>query len=388
MGRAILKTLKQTTLLTFFDILREWGVIHKFKYNHLEGVITYIPNGSQIYLKDLFAYPSDPEFDSLGSSEYTGAFIDEASQITVKAKNIVMSRIRYKLDEFGLIPKLLITSNPYKNFMYSEFYKPHKDGSLPKYRKFLPSLVTDNPFISKFYVENLKKLDKTSRERLLHGNWEYEDDPAALFPYEDLLNMFTNTGKGTEKYLTVDVARFGNDRTVIIYWEGMTAKKIYSYPKTGVDETIQYCKNLAAIHQIKYSNVIVDEDGVGGGVVDVMKVTGFVNNSKPIKIKNLEKKGSISNYSNLKSQCYFYLADMVNKGEIAINPDIDATIKELIIEDLEQIKRKNPDRDSKLAVIGKEEIKDNIGRSPDFGDAIMMRMYPEVKKRGKAVILW
>jgi len=388
MGRAVLKTLKQTTLLTFLDIIKEWGIRDKFKYNHLEGVITYLPNDSQIYLKDLFKYPSDPEFDSLGSTEFTGGFIDEASQITVKAKNIVMSRIRYKLDEFGIIPKLLITSNPYKNFMYSDFYKPWKDGTLLKYRKFLPSLVTDNPYISPHYIENLKKLDKTSKERLLHGNWEYEDDPACLIAYEDILNMFTNTGLGADKYLTVDVARFGNDKTVIIYWEGLNAKQIYSYPRTGVDETIQYCKELASKHQIKYSNVIVVEDGVGGGVVDVMKVTGFVNNSRPITIKSLELRGSISNYANLKSQCYFYLSELIKKGEVGIKADIDATVKELIIEDLEQIKRKNPDKDGKLAVVGKEEIKENIGRSPDFGDAIMMRMYPEVKKRGKAVILW
>ena len=97
MGRAILKSLKESTLLTFFQVCKEFGLKPNvdYRYNAMEGTIKFW-NDSSVYLKDLFAYPSDPEFDSLGSTEYTGAFIDEASQITAKAKNIVMSRIRYK----------------------------------------------------------------------------------------------------------------------------------------------------------------------------------------------------------------------------------------------------------------------------------------------------
>src|SRR3990167_6289252 len=131
-GRAILKNLKSSTLLTFFQICKEWGLRSEidYSYNIFESKITFA-NSSEIYMKDLFAYPSDPEFDSLGSTEYTGAFIDEASQIVSKAKNIVMSRLRYKLEEFNTIPKLFIASNPSKNFLYHEFYKPNKLGALP-----------------------------------------------------------------------------------------------------------------------------------------------------------------------------------------------------------------------------------------------------------------
>jgi len=128
-----------------------------------------------------------------------------------------------------------------------------------------------------------------------------------------------------------------------------------------------------AEHSIPRSNVVIDEDGVGGGIVDELQgVKGFVNNSKP-------KEGVIKyNYANLKSQCYFKLADLVNEGKISIKCDIG--IRKLIIEDLEQIKRKDADKDGKLAVTPKEDIKENIGRSPDFGDALMMRMLFEVRQ--------
>src|SRR5690606_38126669 len=103
MGRSKLKTLKETTLASFLDDSSLLGVSNQFNYNQQAGVI-YWDNGSQIILKDLFLYPSDPNFDSLGSLEITGAFIDECNQIVYKAWQVVKSRIRYKLNEFGLIP--------------------------------------------------------------------------------------------------------------------------------------------------------------------------------------------------------------------------------------------------------------------------------------------
>jgi len=39
----------------------------------------------------------------------------EVSPVVAKAKAIVGSRIRYKLDEFGLTPKMLLTCNPARN---------------------------------------------------------------------------------------------------------------------------------------------------------------------------------------------------------------------------------------------------------------------------------
>lgn len=374
-GRAILKTLKESTLLTFFKVCKEMGLRkgREFNYNSMSSVITFF-NGSEVYLKDLFAYPSDPEFDELGSTEFTAAFIDEASQITQKAYNIVMSRIRYKLDEFGLIPKILIATNPTKNFIYMEFYKPATESRLQKYRKFVPALVVDNPYISKHYIDNLKKLDSNTRERLLFGNWEYDDDPSRLFEYDKILEMFNRYIKnevGDKKYLTVDVARYGQDRTVIMLWFGFQVLKIMHFKEQSLKQTRIVIEKLMAEHSIPITRVVIDEDGLGGGLVDEIGAKGFVNNSKQIlKSDNQFKQ---TNFSNLKSQCYFMLADYVNQGKIGISCE-DIEVKRMLVEDLEQIKKKDPDKDGRLQITPKEDIKENLLRSPDFSDALMMRM--------------
>ena len=54
--------------------------------------------------------------------------------------------------------------------------------------------------------------------------------------------------------------------------------------------------------------------------------------------------------------------------------------KDLIIEELDVIKQKNPDKEWKLQIITKDEVKKLINRSPDFADAIAMRLWFEVSK--------
>lgn len=372
MGRAILKNLKASTLLTFFDICKKWELKsdEHFNYNQMEGVIRFF-NGSEIYLKDLFLYPSDPEFDSLGSTEFTGAFIDEGSQISNKAKNIVTSRIRYKLEEFGVIPKILIASNPSKNFLYYDFYKPWKDKQLPNFRAFVPAFVWDNPHISPHYIESLKRLDKVSRERLLEGNFEYDDDPAKLMEYDKIIDIFTTKPTNlNKKYMTVDVARFGSDKTDIFLWTGLFVYRIISREKQATNITAREIASLCQSESIPRSQTCIDEDGVGGGVVDQLEnVIGFVNNSKPTD----------GNYSNLKTQCYFMLADYINTAKIGVYEGIDQKLKEMLIEELEQVKRKDADKDGKIMIVPKDKIKEIIGRSPDLSDSLMMRMYLELK---------
>ena len=372
LGRAKLKTLKQTTLLTFFDVCHSWGLKRDVDFRYVADEKIVWKNGSEIYLKDLFLYPSDPEFDALGSSEFTGAAIDELSEITLKAKNIVMSRIRYKLDEFGLIPKLFMASNPAKNFLYSDFYKPWKDGTLPIYRKFLPVLVGDNPFISQHYIENLKKLDKNSRERLLYGNWEYDTDPSKMCEYDAIVDMFTNKHILPEgkSYLSADLALQGRDKFVAMSWKGMVATIESVLPKTTGREMEDVLQKILIERNIPRSQCVADSDGIGGYLSSYLTGIKEFHGGDPAHNKM---------YANLKSECAFKLAELINERKIYVRCD-NPEIRERIIEEVEQLRRDNLDNDEvKLRIIKKDAMKENLQRSPDFLDTLLMRMVYEVK---------
>ena len=369
MGRSKLKALKETTLNSFFELATKLKITSQFNYNAQSGII-YWTNGSEILLKDLYLYPADPNFDSLGSLEITGAFIDECNQITYKAWQIVKSRIRYKIKELGITPKMLGTCNPAKNWVYSQFYLKDKNGSIGDDKKFIQALPKDNPHLPQSYLESLLSLDDNSKQRLYFGNWEYDNDPAKLIDYEKIQNIFTNDFiEGGEKYISADIARYGSDKMVIMVWSGFKVIEVFTLAKSSITETAQAIRDLSSKHSVPLTNIIADEDGVGGGVVDIIGCKGFVNNSKAMPVE-----GTIVQYQNLKTQCYFKLATMIQSSLIYVNCKEGSVVDDMTKE-LEQVKRDKIDEDGKLKILPKEKVKELIGRSPDYSDALMMRMY-------------
>lgn len=391
MAREKLKTIKQSTLLTFFKVARHHGLekdVHFF-YHQQDSYISF-PNGSRIDILELKYNPSDPMYEDLGSLEYTFGWIEEAGEIDERAFDTIKTRIgRHNNDKYGLHRKLLITCNPKKNWLYTMFYKPWKDGTLPKDSVFIQAFVDDNTFIETQSKQSLMDIkDPIKRQRLLMGEWEYESEAGTLMDYESILDMWTNTVEdSTEKFLCVDVARYGKDRTVFNFWKGFNLYKKEIYTSQGTDVTAHLIREFAAKERIPYSHIVIDEDGVGGGVLDQCRgANGFINNSTPLpnliaRNPELERQ----NFANLKTQCTFLMADMVNDHKIAITID-DEEYKETLCQELEVIRRKNIDRDDqRLTLVSKDEIKLIIGRSPDLADAFIMRMYFTLKNKFRPV---
>lgn len=369
MGRKKLKTLRETTLNSFLEVCKMQNIQIGTHFN-LNGQTNTIEfsNGSQILMKDLFHYPADPNFDELGSLEITGAFIDEVNQVVELAWQIVKSRIRYKLDEYGIIPKMLGTCNPSKNWVYVNFYKPYKEKSLEAGKIFIQALAKDNPFISKHYLDNLETLPLAQKKRLRDGDWEYDDDPTRLIEYGSITNLFTNThvrNSNGSYFITCDVARMGKDKAIIMVWKGFELLELHEYPISKITELQTAIIGLKHKYGIGNSNIIADEDGVGGGLVDNLSIQGFINNSRPLNSEN---------YINLKTQCYYMLSEYINSNKIYISAELSEKQKQSLIEELEQVKAADIDSDGKLKIVPKSEIKSLIGRSPDYSDALMMRM--------------
>ena len=371
-GRTVLTQLKMTTLNTLFETLQSMNLKsgEHYTYNGQSNVITF-QNGSEIILKDLQYQPSDPNFDSLGGLELTAVFVDEAAQISQLAYNILKSRIRFKLNEYGLIPKMLMTCNPGQVWLKKVFYLPYIQDSLPENMKFVPALPLDNPHLPESYIEMLKTLPSAQRKRLLEGDWNYMDESDNLFDFDSISNsVFRNVPQGTDKkYISVDVARFGSDRSVAIVWNGLVVLEVLVYSKLSTTELSSEIRELIAKYGVHPNNVIVDSDGVGGGVADQIKGTNFVNNSRALHEQN---------FSNLKSQCYVKLSELFKEGKISLNI-LDPNIVDELTQELLAIKLKDMDKDNKVQVQSKDEMKKILGKSPDLSDALMMRMYYEIK---------
>jgi len=364
-GRAELKKLRLSTLATFFELCTKYNLIagKHFTYNGQDHVINWF-NGSQIILMDLADMPSDPDFGRFGSLEITDYFVDEASEVSEKCVNILNSRVRYKLINDN--PKGLLTCNPHKGWLYREFFDAQRNNSIRKDRRFIQALPTDNPHISPVYIESLQMLPDIDRKRLLEGDWDYDETKDRLYEYDDLLRCFRPSTTLGDKFITADIARMGDDRTVIVVWNNLHAEKFVVLKHKPINEVVDTINELIKNHSVRLSNVLVDEDGIGGGAKDYLHCKGFLNGSKSVR----------DNYMNLKSDCYFKLGELISSNAITF----ESTYKDTIVKELEMIRREKIDSDGKLRVTNKEDLKKRHGISPDFADAIMMRAFYELKK--------
>ena len=188
----------------------------------------------------------------------------------------------------------------------------------------------------------------------MFGNWEYDDDPAALMSYDAIVDLFTNTvPDSNDKYLTADIARYGGDKIVIRLWKGFLNYRTVTYQKQGIDVTADNIRKLLADEQIPYSHAAIDDDGVGGGVTDFLRgVKAFVNGASPLEPKGKKEDAPKEPYANLKTQCTYLFAEAVNAHRVAIRTE-DTKERELTIEDLKQMKSKDADKDGKRKIVPK-----------------------------------
>jgi len=346
------------------------------KYNFIEFI-----NGSRIDFLDVAYQPSDPMYQRLGSLEYTGGWIEEAGEVNQGAFDMLKTRIgRFSNDVYGLFPaKILLTCNPDSGWLYRLFYKPWKEKKLDEDYQFVQAFPQDNPNVKmrEEYIATLNSIsDPVMKERMLFGNWEYESDDTMIFTYDSIIDMFTNNvPESPHWYITADIARFGSDATVFILWKGLRAMEVIVKNKLGTDESAEFIRALAAKHRVPYSHIIVDEDGIGGGTKDQLRgIKGFQANSPAYATP-----GKRENYANLKTQCAYVLADYVNQHNISLSGVTDEDLKNRIIEEFHQCRRRDPDSEGRLKIRPKDEVKSIIGRSPDVFDAVLFRIYFELR---------
>jgi hypothetical protein len=385
LGRKELTRLKQTTVTS---LLRE---AHKmlnvtsasFKYQDQKGLITYT-NGSSIQLIDLARQPSDPDYDTLGSLNLTHVLIDEGGEIVKKAKDVLGSRKnRFLNAEYHIVGKTVITGNPSQNFTREEYYDPYIkagagnyqkwavgdveiDGRLvTAYRAFIKALPTDNPFLPQNYIEVLKQLPTQERKRLYEGNWDYIDQDDMLFTSLLIDRAMTGELSTGSKYIGVDVADKGKDKTVATYMENGIIREQKELEVNTTGETA--ISNSTALALIKFAQqrgfddnmarqIAIEGNGVGVGVRDFMRNKGWF----------------ITEYTataSSRSQGFYNFFKHLDEGKTKIFNELE-TIGEL----RKQLMAMTYEFKENLepSVIQKKKLKEILGYSPDEADSAMI----------------
>lgn len=178
-ARKTLKSLKESTWNTVRAVVKNWGLaedVH-YKVNNLAGTLQFW-NGSVILMLEMADLPSDPHFERFGSIEVSAVGVDECSEISQRAIEVLFSRIRWRVHETLGVSKMLMTTNPTTNWIRGHFVQDD-DGNkvIPREGEYyVPFSVFDNPDIAfrQTYEAALNKIsDQATKERLLYGNWDY-----------------------------------------------------------------------------------------------------------------------------------------------------------------------------------------------------------------------
>lgn len=276
-----------------------------------------------------------------------------------------------------------------------EVLKNSKPEDLIRSVTFIPGSIYENKellSVNPQYLGGLLSLDEADQQRLLAGNWKIRQDGMALFNYTRINDLFTNFVDKGEKYIVCDAARFGRDLAVLTTWDGYKVIRIEILTKSKTTDITQAIERERERIKIPTSNVLVDQDGVGGGVVDEGGYIGFGGGQTAKEDPDTNIKEF---YKNLRTQCYYRFSYLVNDAKVAVSLDdvvVDGVhttevkvgtmvydVKQLIINDLRAIRRKNPDSDNKKQINSKDEIKNILnGRSPDLGDSLIMRVFFDI----------
>ena len=160
------------------------------------------------------------------------------------------------------------------------------------------------------------------------------------------------------KILAVDVARFGDDRTVIGMRQGRKFEILRKY--RGLD-TVQTAEHtIALIQQLEPDATVIDGDGLGAGVVDQVKSRGY----QPHEFHGGGRAVDGDKYFNRRAEVWGLMGDWLAAGaEIPDEPEmaVDLTGPQYGYSNKSQIQLEK-----------KEDMKARGLASPDLGDVLAM----------------
>jgi hypothetical protein len=358
-------------------------------WNHSDKMITF-RNNSKIRYGGVGDKPGD--WEKFMSGEYGWIALDQAEQFTKKEFMMLATRLRLRLP--GIRYFFLLSCNPNIGWIKEDFIESNKKDHI-----FIPSLPTDNVAnLPANYISNMKDiLTPQLIAALLGGDWEAVGEPDNVYTYLEIQKAAKRRLKASMPIeIGVDVARSGDDQSVIALREGMRVR-IYSEAK-GHDTMrttgqIWRCftERIIPDRKEKLDKIIikVDADGLGAGVVDRLKeqksekekiyTDMILKGLTPKKRKALQEEGyklhikileihgsgkarSPGEFKNLRAE--------IHMGMMHLLPDLDLPDDREVLTQLMALKYKINSA-GQIQIIPKEEIKKKLGRSPDQAEAII-----------------
>ncbi len=169
--------------------------------------------------------------------------------------------------------------------------------------------------------------------------------------------------------MAVDVSRFGEDTSVISFKQGRDARSIpwQKYKKISLT---QLAHNVSeAIEKYNPDAIFVDGNGVGGGLVDILRDMGY----KIIEVQFGSSADEPKQYANKRTECWCKMADWLTVGAI---PD-----SQNLKDDLSAPEFGYTGKDQTKCLEAKDRTKKRGFASPDEADSLAMHFAVNIARR-------
>jgi hypothetical protein len=169
------------------------------------------------------------------------------------------------------------------------------------------------------------------------------------------------------KVMSVDVARFGDDQTVIGYRQGLKLTVLEKI--RGLDTTQTAMRAMMFMRQENPRTVVVDGDGIGGGVIDYIRLhmsPWMQERKKTFRLEEFHGGHTPSDgfmYFNKRAEVWGRMRDWLETASIPDDPELEADLTgpEYFFSSKNQIQ-----------IERKDDMKKRGLSSPDIGDMLAM----------------
>ena len=330
----------------------------------------------------------------------TAAWIEEADQLNWTADldddfTQVDLRLRGPSPSYK---QIILTFNPtprarliFERFGFDEADVP-EHGYLETDDVFvMHSTFADNLFVGEEYVIPFRRMGEAYRTVYEYGHLADTTAPDQLIKPEHVKAAFerdpetTRTLDGGRGGLGVDVARFGNDDTVLQFFQGRHLYETAAFHGQDIARTARMVMAALADRNIGADRCAVDADGLGAGVVDLCIEEGWdvveiQSGSSAVEVDDWDTR---MQFVNLRSQMWFWASKQLEAGMVSLG--VEGVAKTKLREDLLS-PRYRVEKKREFMTVSVEPkdgrskgwgIKQRLGRSTDYGDPFVYALFAE-----------
>ena len=280
-------------------------------------------------------------------------FVEEAQALSQSSWDILEPTLRVEENQFFFAMNRLKIKDPIYN---------HCVNIEPEETLHVNIQYYDNPWITERQlatIENMKSKDYARFEHIYLGK-PLESLERSILSLRDVEDSYKRNIVSPEGAIEwgCDVARFGDDRTVIVSRKGLKLLTCDVFTKLPTDKRSDILMNKAKKGEL----IKVDDTGVGGGVTDILRRNGYFVHAVNFGTEAQDK----DKYSNTISEMWFNFQEIIKEVDLK---EMQGLTEELAYRQWDM------DKKGRRMVESKDAFKKEFKRSSDLADGILLAFY-------------